>query len=522
MSSDSPIDHSEIQSALESISLSAILILGATLLSQGLGFVTRITMARYLPVDGYGNVVLGIAMLNLLGIIVLAGMPPALSRYIPRFESTGERQEIVVSSFHIVVVLSLIVSVVVYLLTVVLPRSWFGDVNLIRIFRIFALVIPFYAVIKLSIGSFRGYETTFPQIITDKVLLPGSRLVFIVLFVLAGYDTVGIALAHAVAFLVIAIGCFVLVHRVGSFSLTDFFHRGSMNRYRELLVFSAPLAASGGVNIIAKHSDVVLLGIFKSSTEAGTYELAFRMSLFLIFFFSPAIDYLFQPIVSRFHSEERFDDMDSLYTLTTRWIVVATFPVFVLFFLFSDQTMTFFFSDRYRAGGIALSILAFGAMVSRLPGLTGSILISTGRTKTIMYISFGTAFCNVFLNIVLIPFYGITGAAMATAATTVLNNILEMYIVYNMYEIHPFEREFVLPTMLIATIFGIISVSPVRFSDFSFLYSVVIAGGFGAVYLSLFLLTRSIYQVELHLVDQLFQRLGFSVRVSKTFQLFTR
>jgi len=98
MTSEETTEDAAIQSALSSIGLSAMLILGATFLSQGLGLLTRITMARYLPVDGYGNVVIGLSVMNLAGIAALVGMPAALSRYLPGRESENERQDILSTS----------------------------------------------------------------------------------------------------------------------------------------------------------------------------------------------------------------------------------------------------------------------------------------------------------------------------------------------------------------------------------------------------------------------------------------
>jgi len=520
MGKDTTVDQSEIKGALSSIGLSVILILGATFFSQGLGFITRITMARYLPIDGYGNVVLGISLLNLVGIAALAGLPQAISRYIPRKETQDERQIVISTSFQIVGTFSLVIALLILLLAEPIAKFVFNNSDLVWVFRIFAGILPFYALFKLSIGGFRGYEKTTPQVITDKALLPGLQLIGIAVFVTLGYNYAGIAFAYAVSFLLVSAVSIALIYRLGDFSVRTFFKINSGEQYRELLVFSIPLAASGAINTIAKHSDLVVLGIFLSSGPVGVYEISYRMALFVIFIFSPAVGYLLQPLLSRFDAAEDHKKMEQLYSVTTRWVVVASFPVFSLLLLFPEQTLSFFFREEYSRGALSLSILAVGFMASRLPGLTGTFLTATGKTKTILYISLATATINIGMNIILIPTLGIYGAAIATATAHIFNNTVQVYIMERKFGIHPFNRNYILPSIFMVGLFIGIYLSPIQLDRFTFQEGFVTAVGMGVAFLIFVLLTRSVYNVEAELAESLLHRVGISVPISRYLQPF--
>ena len=522
MSDEAAVNHSEIKDALGSIGLSTILILGATFLSQGMGFVTRITMARYLPVNGYGSVVLGISLLNLLGIFALSGLPQALSRYIPRKDTDAKRRRVVASAFHVVFVLSIVLAAGTFLLAEPVSRVVFDNPDLVWVFRVFALALPCYALFKLSIGGFRGYERTKPQVITDKVLLPGLQLVGIVAFVTFGYDTAGIAFAYAVAFALVAVVSVGVVYRLGKFSVRDVVDGGSTGQYRELLEFSVPLAASGAINTIAKHSDLVILGAFLSSSAVGLYEVSFRMSMFVVFLISPAVGYLFQPLISKYDAEADHQRMEKLFTVTTRWITVGTFPVFVLMFLFPEQTLVFFFSDEYTTGSLALRFLVLGSMITRIPGLTGAFLTAVGKTKTLMYISVATAILNIAVNIVLIPTYGILGAAIATAGARVFNNLVQSIVILRLFQLSPFNWEYLFPLSVISAVVTAIFVSPLPLQSIDFIGGILVAGGIGVVYLLLIIATKSVYTVEVELLERLLEKAGISIPVSKVLQPFIR
>lgn len=522
MGADEEDDYSEIQSALSSIGLSAVLIFGATLLSQGLGFLTRVIMARYLPVDGYGDVVIGLSILNLFGLVALAGMPKTISRYIPRQETVDECRGVLVPAFQIVGILSISVSVIIFFSAESLGRVVFGNQNLVWIIQMFAGILPFYAMFKLCVGGFRGYETTYPRIITQNVLRPVFLLGGIVIFVSLGYGTTGIAIAHGAAFVGATVIGIAILLRIGDFDIRGFARRDPTGRYRELLAFSVPIAASGATNVIAQHSDLIILGIIKSSTDVGIYDVTYKMAIFLPLLFTPALGYLFQPIMSRFDANADLRRMDELYTVMTRWLVVAAFPVFALFFIFPEQSLGFIFGTNYQSGKTALQILLIGFMIGLLPGMTGNFLTAVGETKLLMFISVGTMLLNVAANIAFIPEFGIAGAAMATAIARVTYVTLQFYFIHRKYHISPFERNYVVPTVLMTGILLCINLFPVPFAGLNFVAAVAVAVCLGILYIGLFLVTRSVYPVELTLIDRLLEKIGVPFTISGHFDIFVR
>lgn len=515
-------DRSKIESALKSISTSAVLIFGATLLSQGIGFLTRVTMARYLPIDGYGKVVIGASVLSLFGIGALVGLPAAIARFLPRKDTESERQAIFATAVQVTGVLSIVVSVGIFLGAEVVATQVFGNIDLVGVIRIFAGILPFYALFKLSLGGFRGYKRTYPRVITQNILRPGIQLAGIILFVTLGYGTTGIAFAYAVAFAAVSIVGFTFLYREGSFLFGDVTSRGSVSQYRELLGFSVPLAATAAIDTITKQSDLIILGIIKSSTEVGLYEVTFRIAIFVPLLFTPAVGYLFQPIMSQFDVNSKQQKMDTLYTVATRWIFVASFPVFTLFFLFPSQTLVFLFGESYSGGQVPLQILIVGFMISLVPGLTSMFLTAVGETTLLMYISAATMIVNVVINVALIPAHGIVGAAIATATARSFNNTVQSYVIYRKYGIHPFDRDYVLPTALIGAIFVLLAIGPFPFEQLSFPVGILIATGIGVIYLLLLCLTRSIFAVELTLLDALFERIGVPITVSECLDPFVR
>lgn len=513
-------DEVDIRGALGSIGISAVLILGGTFFSQVFGLTTRVVMTRYLPLADYGNVALGITILNVLGLIALLGMTEALPRFIPRAEDALDERRIVGSVFQVSFGLAVLIGIASFLSADLVASAVFDEPSLSGIVRIFSLSLPFYVLYRLSLRGIQGYGKTFANVVVKNAVEPVFRLAFVVILVLAGFGLYGAAAGYALGFVVAGIAGVYALLRTGSLSTRSLATIDVGSRRREILSFSLPLAVTGGVGLIAQQSDILVLGILSTSEDVGVYDVAFLAAQFLLVV-SPAINYLFQPLVSGYEKEGEIDKMAELYTITTRWAVVLPFPLFVLFFLFPEQSLGLVFGPEYRRGGAALSILVLGYYLDRFTGFSGSLLAAMGKTNVIMYISVITHTLNVLLNVVLIAMYGIIGAAIATAVTRILNNSLKFLYLHREAGIHPFKPTFIRPVLLMMATVTLVFVFQLAGYVPADLVAVAgITGGLSILFFVYLLVTKSVYTVELELLESLFGRLGVSIDLTGMFDRF--
>ena len=88
------------------------------------------------------------------------------------------------------------------------------------------------------------------------------------------------------------------------------------------------------------------------------------------------------------------------------------------------------FGTEYLAATNVLRLIALGVFFSSMVGPTGNLLIVIGKTKLVL-IDFIIAYAvNIFLNIILIPKYGLIGAATATATSVVIHNTITIFQIY--------------------------------------------------------------------------------------------
>jgi O-antigen/teichoic acid export membrane protein len=520
MSTEQADEFDEIRGALGSIGLSAVIVLSGSILSQVMGFGTRIVMTRYLPVDGYGDIVLGITVLNILGIVSIIGLGAALIRYLPRAESDEEHTRIAATVYQIGIGLALFWAVVSFLAADIIAGVIFESPAMADVIRVFAIGLPFYVLMRLSLKGIQGHKATTPNIITKQVVRPVGQLVAVGAVSLAGFRTIGLAVGYNVGFALAGLVGFAFFLRAGGHQIRGLLRPSGTSRYREILGFSAPLAVSSSFGLVTQNSDRFLLGVFKAGDVVGIYDVAFLASQFILFF-GPVLNYLFQPIISELDADDDIHRMDKLYKIVTRWLVILTFPIFVLLFLFPEMVLGTLFGTEYRAGAGPLALLTVGYFAARFVGLSGSFLTATGDTKVLMYVSGTTAALNLVLNVALIPVLGAFGAATATVLAIVLNNGLQAGYVYKSTGIHPFSKELLLPVSLATAVVAgakwIISGSGQSFTE-----GFAISAGVASTLILLILLTRSVYVVELKLVDSLSQKVGLQLELEDRLRVFSK
>jgi len=519
MSAKADDEFSEIRGALGSIGLSSLVVFAGSILSQGLGFGTRIVMTRFLPVDGYGDVVLGITVLNVLGIVSIVGLGQAQVRYLPRAENQEERTRIAASIYQIGIGLSLVWAAVGFFGAEFIAGTIFDSPGMANVVRVFALTLPFYVFYKLSLKGIQGHKETTPNILTRNVVHPITRLGGVGILALVGVGTAGIAIGYNLAFVVGGLTAFFFFIRSGGYRIRSFLAPARQGRYREFLTFSVPLAVSASFGLVIKNSDRFLLGVFDTSSAVGVYDVTLLLSQFILFF-GPVLNYLSQPIMSEYDAEDNHRRMDKLYTIVTRWLVVTTFPIFALLVLFPEVILKTFFGTEYTAGALALAILSIGYFFARFFGLGGSLLTAIGETRAVMYISGATAALNLGLNLLLIPNYGIVGAALATVTSLVLNNALQLGYIYRSIGIQPFNFELILPSLLALVCLWSVD-QFFLYTTFGFPGAFATASALGVVFVLCIFLTRSVYVVELKLAGSFLAKIGIDLKLEQRLKTFT-
>jgi O-antigen/teichoic acid export membrane protein len=187
------------------------------------------------------------------------------------------------------------------------------------------------------------------------------------------------------------------------------------------------------IGTIMGWADTGLLGYYMTDFEVGLYNAALPTAM-LILLPHRAIGSL--AITSFSELKERdAESIEASMQTATRWVFSLVLPTFLILLMFSDKVLKILWGGQYTQASIALSILACGYLIDALVGRVGSFLNSTGHTRYILYNNVAALTLNIVLNVILIPIYGIIGAAIATATSSAFTSILMFVEVWRKEEV---------------------------------------------------------------------------------------
>ncbi len=276
----------------------------------------------------------------------------------------------------------------------------------------------------------------------------------------------------------------------------------------KLVEFSIPLMLTGILSYIMGWTDTLMLGHYFNSSVVGLYSTASPLAKFIPVFLSSA-GFLFMPVATSFYTRGKLEELRRFYMIITRWVFIPTFLLFTLFLVFPRATIGGLFGSRYTAAAPALQILTVGFTVQTLFGPNGLTLVTVGRTKANLIGNLIAAALNVTLNAVLIPIYGIKGAALATAVSYISINLVYSGWIYRRTGVHPFGRSYVIQVIVAVLIVGFMLIAVP--GNVGLLKAVIITLAAFAVYLVAVILLRTVEPEDIELIKAVGERFGLNV-----------
>jgi len=216
--------------------------------------------------------------------------------------------------------------------------------------------------------------------------------------------------------------------------------------------FTAPRGIASLAKITLQRIDIVLVAIIMGPAAAAVYTAATR---FLVVgqLGNMAISMAAQPRFTELFAIGDRRSANVVYQVTTAWLVLLTWPLYLLAVVYGPEVLSVF-GHSYRAGAPVMVILALTMLLATACGQVDMVLITTGRSSWSLINGLLAVAVNVGLDLVLIPRYGITGAAIGWAVAIVVTNLMPMAQLASSIHLQPFGRGTVLAAALSTVAFG--------------------------------------------------------------------
>lgn len=420
-------------------------------------YISSLIIARLLGAELLGIYVLGYAIFSFSALLARIGLDSGALRYVSIYNEARDRKRIkgvLVQSFLVSFLAGLGIGIVSYFGSEWIATTIFKIDELDKVIRVFSFGIPFMATMFVAATATRGFQKMQYFVYIVNIFQPLTKLCLILIFYWAGLELYGVVWATVIsAVLGLLLVAVFYIKRVFPELISNI---KPLFETRKLLEFSIPMFFSALVGLFFVWTDVLMLGYFHSPSEVGIYRVASQTSLLLMLVLS-ALSSIFAPITAELYNKKEMDKLNSLFKIVTRWGFYICLPIFLIM-VFLPKEILSLFGLQFIGGWYALIILAFAYFIHVSLGDVGWVLAMCGRQKLWFYIIIIMAALNIGVNLLLIPKFGIAGAAMATGISMVGLHLVGLVVVRYLLKLFPFDGRHLkgLAAGIVACIFALV------------------------------------------------------------------
>lgn len=419
----------------------ASLVAAGTGYQQGISFLSGLIVARVIGASEYGIFNLARNLVEVTGTLTRLGLDIGLQRF---FGETGtardrgsraavlRRVRLLAGALALLPAIAIALGLGRVLEGAVYPYSRFADILLCL-----ALALPFATDLAVLGGAYRGTLKLAPSVIAECVLLPTVRLAVIVVLFLAGWRLWAVVAGTLLAS--VAASAFLALR-----ARTDF--RGeapaappSWNAALRVVGYSSVLAVTVLVTSLTASMDLLTLGYFTTAEDVGQYSLVKTLLMPMGVFAAAFVAGLGALVAERYFRGD-FAGVARVMSLSTRWVTLATLPVFAIF-LFWGAQLTPLFGPSFATSQAVVAWLAASQFVLVIFGPSGWALSMTGRHFLELKILAAGLVAAAVLCWIAVPAFGQLGAAVAACVSVASANLVRVLFVRRFMGALPFGND---------------------------------------------------------------------------------
>lgn len=241
----------------------------------------------------------------------------------------------------------------------------------------------------------------------------------------------GSLLAPTMANLVLATYIGVLISLI-VYALLNKDMFGPLHFSSSVIKYALPLSVSNMLYVVMINLDRIMIGRIHNEANVAIYAVAANFAMIPSIFLA-VLNTIFPPIISKMYHEGQIKELKAIYEKSVKVLTVISSITIALIILFRIRLLGFY-GDEYLAGASALIMISIGQLVNASVGSVWFTISMTGHSNWSMYGNILTFIINISLNLILIPVWGISGAAFATMISTAFSNILGFFLVKGIFK----------------------------------------------------------------------------------------
>ncbi len=408
--------------------------------ARSLNFAFYIFLGRLYGAEATGLYLLSWASVDVASKLGILGLDRAILSVVARHHSEKDEDAVyraIGQALCIGALATVIIVATMELVAAPIALHFYDKPELVLPLRVMAWGMPFWTISAIFLFATRALRVMRYEVITKSVIEPLVMLTLAVLFFFLDMGMFGLSLAFLCS---VAAGALVAVY---------FFSRElSLKRVvlavldkegrSGLLRFAAPIGFYDMLNLLLQRIDMFMVGRYVPTAMVGVYGIA-EEAAFTVKKVRQSFDPIFIPVISAAHQVKDRAGMLLQYRNVTRWILLLDGAALGVVILAGRPIMGIFGAD-FSTGAVTLGLLSLSVVINGVFGVSELFLLISRPMVNLMN-TIGTIIVNVGLNLLLIPRYGMEGAALAITISYAFMNAARVIEVSVLFKLHPFTRQ---------------------------------------------------------------------------------
>jgi len=372
-------------------------------------FLTYMLIPRYYGVEVFGvfNIVFGLLMIGT--VISRIGLDTYVLRIIPTIEDNREELSLFFKSIlKILVISSLLVSLSILIFLNAINSYLFKSIDATDYLIGLSILILPYTLFNVFPEIFRGFDNIrlysfFRNLLQNFTLAFLLSIGIIFSFEYTPIDILYMTIVIIFVFISIVLYIFLRTRNI------SFFISG---RYKKkILKNSYPMFLAASLMFVMSYIDSFMIAYYLDEYQVGIYSACINISM-IITFIPIAIGGFISPKISKAYSKNNIQEVKNIFKNSLIIIILVTIPIFLIIYVYAEFLLALF-GTAFISATLTLLITNIAFLAEALCGPVGFVMNMTDNQHIFMRILFISLLINITFNAILIPIYGINGAAIA-------------------------------------------------------------------------------------------------------------
>lgn len=400
-----------------------------------MGFLTSVLIARVAGPTQFGAYALGLTWITIMALVSKLGLDPGLLSFGTLYLKSGELplfKSMVLRSLEIVMVAGLVTGGALALTRSLVEKGGARDVP--EVLLIAALTVPFFACLQFTRVLLSCLRRQVSAVVAISLIQNGLMFLAVVIWFVLWRHALAPRLSGLDA-IVILLGSVVIALAVAIVMLGDHLPKPRSRASRKLLrsenkkwfVVSGPLLVVAVCQFVLGRTDVVVLGAFKSIKDVGIFQgaLTFTYPLAILLAF---VTFAVGPELVTLHRAGQLQQVQRILSRSIEVLMAVAVPAVLILALAGHQLLRLL-GTTYSSAYLAMVLLGLTQLVSLLTGSSGYALSVTGHGRIFAVAMMVTGAITMATYLLLIPKWGVDGAAWADLLTQILREVVVSIIV---------------------------------------------------------------------------------------------